>query len=104
MIATPAIGDVITARFGSAAVVRPTCDRIPTLWVNREQRHALLRHLKHDVDRPYKMLYDLTVIDERMRTHRDGQPPSDFTVVYHLLSFDRNEHVRIKVPLEETQL
>ena len=31
------------------------------------------------------MLYDLTAIDERMRVHRDGQPPSDFTVVYHLL-------------------
>ena len=43
------------------------------------------------------MLYDLTAIDERMRAHRDGQPPSDFTVVYHLLSFDRNEDIRIKV-------
>ena len=50
------------------------------------------------------MLYDLTAIDERMRTHRDGQPPSDFTVVYHLLSFDRNEYVRIKVALAETRL
>ena len=40
------------------------------------------------------MLYDLTAIDERVRTHRDGQPASDFTVVYHLLSFERNEDVR----------
>ena len=89
------------AEFGSAAVVQQTCDRIPTFWVKREQVHGFLRHLKHDVDRPYKMLYDLTAIDERMRTHRDGQPPSDFTVVYHLLSFDRNEYVRIKVPLDD---
>ena len=43
------------------------------------------------------MLYDLTAIDERMRTHREGQPASDFTVVYHLLSFERNEDVRLKV-------
>ena len=47
------------------------------------------------------MLYDLTAIDERMRTHREGQPASDFTVVYHLLSFDRNEYVRIKVALAD---
>ena len=29
-----------------------------------------------------------------------NQPESDFTVVYHLLSFERNEDIRIKVPLE----
>ena len=46
------------------------------------------------------MLYDLTAIDERMRIHPEGPPASDFTLVYHLLSFDRNEYVRIKVPLQ----
>ncbi len=50
------------------------------------------------------MLYDLTAIDERMRQHREGQPASDFTVVYHLLSFDRNEYLRIKVALAEGRL
>jgi len=104
MITAPAIGDAITARFGTAAVFQQTCDRIPTFWVKKEQVHGVLRHLKHDVDRPYKMLYDLTAINERMRSHRDGHPPSDFTLVYHLLSFDRNEYVRIKVALEERQL
>ena len=62
---------------------------------------ALLRFLKEEIDRPYKMLYDLTAIDERMKTHRDGKPASDFTVVYHLFSFDRNEYLRIKVALPE---
>ena len=32
-----------------------------------------------------------------MRRHRDGQPPSDFTVVYHLLSYERNADIRLKV-------
>jgi len=91
-------------RLGSAAVLEPTCDHIPTVWVKKEHVHGLLTHLKYEVEQPYKMLYDLTAIDERMRTHREGQPPSDFTVVYHLLSFDRNEYVRIKVPLVETRL
>jgi len=50
------------------------------------------------------MLYDLSAIDERMRQHRDGQPASDFTIVYHLLSFERNEYIRIKVALAEDRL
>jgi NADH-quinone oxidoreductase subunit C/D len=104
MIAAPAIVEAITARLGSAAVLQHTRDRIPTVWVKKDRVHGLLGHLKHEVDQPYKMLYDLTAIDERMRTQRDGQPPSDFTVVYHLLSFDRNEYVRIKVALVESQL
>jgi NADH-quinone oxidoreductase subunit C/D len=46
------------------------------------------------------MLYDLTAVDERTRVHRQGLPQSDFSLVYHLLSFDRNRVARIKVPLE----
>ena len=48
------------------------------------------------------MLYDLFAIDERTRANRAGQPDSDFTVVYHLLSLDTNEDMRIKVALEES--
>ena len=81
-----------------------TADRIPTFWVPKDRAPALLRFLKEEMDRPYKMLYDLSAIDERMRVHREGQPASDFTVVYHLLSFDRNEYVRIKVALAEDRL
>lgn len=79
-------------------------DGIPTLWINREQTCDFLGYLKTDIDRPYRVLYDLTAIDERMRVHRDGQPASDFSVVYHLLSFDRNEYIRVKVPLAEDDL
>jgi NADH-quinone oxidoreductase subunit C/D len=77
-----------------------TRDGIPTFWAPRERLHELLRALKPD----YRMLYDLTAIDERMRNHRDGQPAGDFTVVYHLLSFDRNEYIRLKVALAEDNL
>jgi len=45
------------------------------------------------------MLYDLTCLDERARTGRNGQPGSEFTVVYLLSSFERNQDIRIKVPL-----
>jgi NADH-quinone oxidoreductase subunit C/D len=50
------------------------------------------------------MLYDLTAIDERTRTKRDGQPASDFSVVYHLTSFERNQDIRIKVALKNEDI
>ena len=104
MIAAPTITPVITQWLGSGAVFQETRDRIPTFWVKKDHVHGLLNYLKREIDQPYKMLYDLSAIDERMHSHRDGQPPSDFTVVYHLLSFDRNEYLRIKVALDERQL
>ncbi len=77
-----------------------TRDHIPTLWIAEEQVPAVLRFLKLEADKPYRMLYDLTAIDERVREHRNDQPAGDFSVVYHLLSFERNEDVRIKVALK----
>jgi len=96
----PIIDDLKTA-FGEAVLaVQPTQDAIPTLWIDRGQVCNVLLYLKTAIDYPYKMLYDLTAIDERVRSHRQGQPESDFTIVYHLLSYDRNEDIRIKVPLK----
>ncbi|MHB1635983.1 NADH-quinone oxidoreductase subunit C/D [Acidiferrobacter thiooxydans] len=87
--------------FGPAPfAAQPTCDAdIPMIWVAKEIFHAVLRYLKSGIDKPYRMLYDMTAIDERVRNHRKGQPSSDFTVVYHLISFERNASLRIKVAL-----
>jgi len=84
--------------------VQPTKDNIPTVWVARDKVRDVLLRLKTVVEHPYRMLYDLTAIDERVRANRQGQPLSDFTLVYHLLSFDRNDDIRIKVPLAEASL
>jgi NADH-quinone oxidoreductase subunit C/D len=72
--------------------------------VQKERAGDVLRYLKEGTGKPYRMLYDLTAIDERVRAHREGQPESDFTVLYHLLSYERNEDVRIKVALKENAL
>lgn len=88
-------------RFGEDTITpQATRDEIPTAWVPRDQVGEVLRYLKTEVERPYPLLYDLTAIDERVRVHRDGQPESDFTVVYHLLSFERTGDVRLKVALQ----
>jgi NADH-quinone oxidoreductase subunit C/D len=97
----PGVLQELQNRFGEdIATLQPTCDRMPTLWVDRERVHDVLGYLKNEADRPYRMLYDLSAIDERERTNRQGQPESDFTVVYHLMSFERNEDVCVKVALQ----
>ena len=90
----------IEERFGEGTV-RPqaTRDDVPTGWIDRDRAPEILRYLKQDALRPYRLLYDLTAIDERERRHRDGQPAGDFSLVYHLLSFDRDEDLRLKVAL-----
>ena len=87
-------------KFGDSVLdSQETRDEIPTIWISSPKIVHVLHFLKTGIPQPYPMLYDLTAIDERTRTHRDGQPEADFTVVYHLLSFQRNQDVRIKVPL-----
>jgi NADH-quinone oxidoreductase subunit C/D len=97
-------GDVfqeLQREFGSDSgfAPQPVRDEVPTIWVPRERVASVLKFLKNDTPQPYRMLYDLTAIDERKRTRREGQPESDFTLVYHLLSLDRNADVRIKCAL-----
>src|SRR5512142_2069172 len=94
----PGIIEELQSRFGTETIlVQTTRDGVPTVWIDAGRVGEILRHLKGEILRPYRMLYDLTAIDERARQNRPGQPDSDFTVVYQLLSFDRNEHLRIKV-------
>ncbi len=90
-------------RFGADSITyQQTLDGIPTAWVAREDLIEVLRFLSQR-PRPYSMLLDLSAIDERLRRHREGLPPADFTVFYHLLSLDRNSDVRIKVALSGEQ-
>lgn len=95
------VGD-LQARFGGL-VVQPTLEDFPTVWVAREQLLDVLMFLRTQ-PRPYVMLYDLSALDERLRQNRAGQPASDFTVFYHLLSLERNTDIRIKVALHEGDL
>lgn len=81
---------------------QPTRDDVPTFWVPGARLREVLSFLKREIEQPYRMLYDLTAIDERERNHRPDQPAGAFTLVYHLLSFDRNQDLRLKVALPET--
>ncbi len=95
----------LQAKFAGRIVAEQfTCDGIPTVWVDRADVVEFLRELR-DGERPrFEMLFDLSAIDERLRTRREGQPASEFTVVYHLMSFSGNCDFRVKVALFDADL
>ena len=96
----PAILQQLQDKFGEATILpQQTADGIATAWVPAGQVKDVLRYLRVEIAEPYRMLYDLSAIDERARVNRQGQPASDFTVFYHLLSYARNEDIRLKVAL-----
>lgn len=103
-VAAPGVQAHLLRLLGEPLLEQTCSDGIPTFWVRREQLLKTLRHLKSDPDCRYEMLFDLSAIDERARRQRPQQPASDFTVFYHLASFQRNCDVRIKVPLAEDDL
>jgi NADH-quinone oxidoreductase subunit C/D len=96
----PDILQELHSKFATVEFIpQATGDQIPTVWVPPDQFCPILRYLKLDTPQPYRTLYDLCAIDERDRGQRQDQPGSDFTVVYHLLSYARNADIRLKVPL-----
>jgi NADH-quinone oxidoreductase subunit C/D len=94
------VGRELQERFGAGELAsQKTADGISTFWVQVPKARQVLEYLKGRAQPPYRMLFDLTAIDERQRVHREGQPPAGFTLVYHLLSTTGCEEVRLKVPL-----
>ncbi len=95
---------LLKTRFSNSVVLYEETARDETLvlWIDKENIQAVLRYLKNESLYRFKMLFDLTAIDERRRIYRDGQPVSDFTIVYTITSLDKNNDIRIKVPLTGT--
>lgn len=92
--------ELLQLKFGEDNFTRQiTKDGVTTLWISAEKIVGVLQYLKNDIVNPYPFLYDLTAIDERTRKMEAGYPATRFTVVYHLLSFNRNSFLRLKVAL-----
>ena len=99
MTTTTDTPDCLKGRLKDAVLaVEAPADGIATYWVAAQNIRAVLADLRSGGDGNV-MLYDLSAIDETQRTHRQGQPPSEFTVVYQLLFMERARFIRLKVPL-----
>jgi NADH dehydrogenase I D subunit len=68
-----------------------------TLQVNPDQILGVLGFLKNEACPRFPRLEDLTAVDESAR--REQHPHPDFTLVYHLLSFEDPSRIRVKTPL-----
>jgi len=91
----------LSARFGADAVIaQQSRDETPIIWVGAERLRDVLAWLKSPAGGHHAYLFDITAIDERSRTHREGQPPAAFSVVYHVISLDSNRDVRVKTALQ----
>ncbi|MFD2247881.1 NADH-quinone oxidoreductase subunit C/D [Pontibacter ruber] len=91
----------LQSRFGDAKfTTQTTKDDILTLWIPLNQSLEILRYLKTEIPQPFPFLYDLTAVDERTRNRATNHvPQADFTIVYHLFSYERNAFVRLKIGL-----
>jgi NADH dehydrogenase I D subunit len=86
------------AQFGDAVEpLAPTSDML-TLQVAENRFKEVLRYLKTEATPKYQRLDDMTAIDESARRQPQNFP--DYTMVYHLLSFDSASRLRLKVPLQ----
>jgi NADH dehydrogenase I D subunit len=115
------LATTLSQRFGDAVREVPHTSDMLTLQVDRDRIRDVLRVLKTEVSPRFLRLDDLTAIDESARRdrmsrqelaealtdvgkagvsgHQAQQASSDFSVVYHLLSFEAPSRLRLKVGL-----
>ena len=70
---------------------------MPTFKVDGAGLKDVLRFLKHEAQPKFGRLDDLTAVDEATRKQREDYP--DYTLVYHLLSYENAARIRLKVDL-----
>lgn len=88
----------IRERFSGEVHYEENAADMPTLRTTPQRLPELLRYLKNEAQPSYRRLEDITAIDERARRQRPGH---DFTLIYHLLSFERRGYLRVRVPLRD---
>jgi NADH-quinone oxidoreductase subunit B/C/D len=92
------LAQVLSSQFGEdVQAVSPTSDML-TFVVAENRLKDVLHYLKTAATPKFQRLDDLTAIDESARRQRGNFP--DYTMVYHLLSFDSASRVRLKVELQ----
>ncbi|MCO4292644.1 NADH-quinone oxidoreductase subunit C/D [Solitalea sp. MAHUQ-68] len=100
MNASEKLATELSLKFSDSVLTQQqTADEVATFWVDKTEIIPVLNYLKKQSAEPFPLLYDLFAIDERSRADHKTHPSKDFTVVYHLLSFTRNQFIRLKIAL-----
>jgi NADH-quinone oxidoreductase subunit C/D len=87
---------------GSAC--QPTADGIKTVWVEAARLVAACTALKDEPGQNYRLLLDITAVDERERVAKPHGRAGDFTLVVHLLRHEDGAEIRVKAPLDAEDL
>lgn len=85
-------------KFNSRVQLKEKTSDMVCFDVPRDTIKAVLQFLKTEAVPRFQRLDDLTAIDQSARRNKDQYP--DFTLVYHLLSFDPPMRVRLCVALD----
>jgi NADH dehydrogenase I D subunit len=85
-------------RFGERVRRTPHTSDMLTFHVDEACVKDVLRFLKTESKPRFRRLDDLTAVDESARRNRKDYP--DYTLVYHLLSYESAGRVRLKVALQ----
>ena len=76
-----------------------------TITVRKEDIYELMAFLKNDSELTYNFLADVTAVDySLMEDVLMKYDYARFTVVYHLLSTEKKERLRVKVPVHKKEL
>ncbi len=102
--ATPVRPAAETAPAPRAPSPQVMTDGIETIWCDADDLLRQMQYLKTDPGQNYRLLLDITAIDERGRVNRPHARCADFTLLYHVLRHEDGRELRLKVPLELTAL
>jgi NADH dehydrogenase I D subunit len=91
------LAQVLAERFGRAVQQASQTSDMPTFHLDQPKVKEVLQFLKTEAVPKFRRLDDLTAIDESARRERGGHP--DYTLVYHLLSYESASRIRLKVAL-----
>jgi NADH-quinone oxidoreductase subunit B/C/D len=92
------LGKTLQERFGDGVLQTEHTSDMLTFHVEENRLKDVLRFLKTEATPRFRRLDDLTAIDESARRNRQEYP--DYTLVYHLLSFESASRLRLKVSLK----
>ncbi len=91
----------LASRFGDAVRQETPTSDMPAFKVDGARLKEVLGFLKTAARPKFRRLEDLTALDESARQYPDNYP--DFTLVYHLFSYDEARRLRLKVDLQGTE-